>query len=92
VAQQLRRFSIAQTAKVLGLLYGLMGLIFVPFFLLAVMFSPTDTGFGVGLIVLLPLLYGLCGFIFTAIGCALYNWVAGMVGGIEIELDASPTA
>ena len=92
MAQQLRRFSIAQTAKVLGLLYGLMGLIILPFFLLGVMFSPNETGFGVGFVVVLPILYGVFGFIFTAIGCALYNWVASMVGGIEIELDARPTA
>ena len=91
MVQRLRRFSIAQTAKVLGVLYGLMGLIFLPFFLIAALFSPNKAGFGVGFAILLPILYGLCGFIFTAIGCALYNWVAGMVGGIEIQLDTTTT-
>lgn len=76
-----------QTAKVLGLLYALMGLIFVPFLLVATMFSPNEGNFGIGFALALPVLYGLAGFIFTAIGCALYNWVAGMVGGIEIKLD-----
>jgi hypothetical protein len=84
---RLSRFSIGQTAKVLGVLYGLMGLIFVPFLLLAAMLSPKEASFGVGFALALPVLYGLAGFIFTAIGCALYNWVAGMVGGIEIKLD-----
>jgi len=65
-----------------------MGLIFLPFFLLASLFSPKQAGFGVGVALALPILYGVCGFIFTAIGCALYNWVAGMVGGIEVQLDA----
>jgi len=37
-------------------------------------------------------LYGFFGFVFTAIGCALYNWVAGMVGGIEIKLDGDTAA
>ena len=87
MVQRLSRFSIGQTAKVLGVLYALMGLIFVPFLLLAGMFSPKEASFGVGFALALPVLYGLAGFIFTAIGCALYNWVAGMVGGIEIKLD-----
>ena len=36
-------------------------------------------------------LYGLLGWIFTAIFCALYNWVAGFTGGVEFELKAAPT-
>ena len=87
MVQRLSRFSVGQTAKVLGVLYGLMGLLFVPFLLLVAMFSPREAGFGVGFALAMPVLYGVAGFIFTAIGCALYNWVAGMVGGIELELD-----
>jgi hypothetical protein len=87
VVQRLKRFSIVQTAKVLGVLYALMGLIFLPFFLLAALLSPNQAGFGVGFAILLPILYGAAGFVCTAIGCALYNWVAGMVGGIEVQLD-----
>jgi len=90
VVQQLRRFSIGQTAKVVGVLYALMGLIFLPFLLIVSLVSPKGTGFGVGFALALPILYGVCGFIFTAIGCALYNWVAGMVGGIEFHVD-TPT-
>jgi len=92
VAQQLRRFGIGQTAKVVGVLYGLMGVVFLPFLVLGAMFSPKGgMGFGVGFAILLPFLYGICGFIFTAISCAIYNWVAGMVGGIEVELDTTAT-
>jgi len=86
---QVRRFGIAQTAKVVGILYALMGLIFLPLFLFGAMVSPNGMGFGIGFAILLPILYGVCGFIFTAIGCAIYNWVAGMVGGIEMELDSN---
>ena len=82
------RFGIGQTAKVLGILYALMGLVFVPFFLIAAMFTPSEeAGFGLGFAVTMPILYGLAGFVFTAIGCALYNLVAGWVGGIEVELQ-----
>jgi hypothetical protein len=58
----------------------------------AAMLSPKEAGFGTGLALALPILYGVLGFIFTAIGCALYNLVAGWVGGIEVELDSSPRA
>jgi hypothetical protein len=51
------------------------------------MFAPKETGLGTGFALALPILYGVCGFIFTAIGCAIYNVVAGWVGGVEVELD-----
>ncbi len=87
MAQQIRRFGIGQTAKVVAALYTLLGLVFVPVFLVAAMFSPKETAFGTGLAVALPVLYGVMGFIFTAIACAIYNFVAGFVGGIEVELE-----
>lgn len=90
--QQIRRFGIGQTAKVVAVLYALMGLLFVPIFLIAAMFSPEETGFGTGLALALPILYGVLGFIFTAIGCAIYNVVAGWIGGVEVELDGPTTA
>jgi hypothetical protein len=37
--------------------------------------------------VLLPLLYGGLGFVMTAIMAWLYNMAAGVVGGIEIDVD-----
>ena len=90
MVQRLSRFSIGQTAKVLGLLYGLMGLVFLPFLLIVTMFSSEEESFGIGLALALPILYGLLGFVFTAIGCALYNWVARKVGGIEVSLETEP--
>lgn len=35
-------------------------------------------------------LYGVFGWIFTAIACLLYNWVAGFTGGIEFQLEIVP--
>jgi len=91
MAQQIRRFGVGQTAKVVALLYAIMGLIIVPIFLIASMLSPNKSQFGTGFALALPIIYGVIGFIFTAIGCALYNFVAGLVGGIEVELDGSGT-
>lgn len=86
---QIRRFGVGQTAKVVGALYALMGLILVPVVLIVGMVSPDKSAVGPGFALLLPVLYGVLGFIFTAIGCAVYNFVAGLVGGIEVELDGS---
>ena len=85
--QRIRRFGVGQTAKVIGVLYTLVGLIAVPIVLVSTMFAPKEAPFGTGFAFALPILYGICGFIFTAIGCAVYNLVAGWVGGVEVELD-----
>jgi hypothetical protein len=44
-------------------------------------------GFGVLAIVALPILYGVLGFVGGAIGGALYNLFAGIVGGLEIDVS-----
>lgn len=84
---QIRRFGVGQTAKVVGVLYALIGVVLVPFILIAAIYSPNKSGLGPGVALALPILYGVAGFVFTAIGCAIYNFVAGLVGGIEVELD-----
>jgi hypothetical protein len=43
--------------------------------------------FGAGAVVLLPLLYGVLGVVFGALTAWLYNVFAGMVGGIEVQLE-----
>lgn len=88
MAKQIRRFGVGQTAKVVGVLYTLMGLLFVPFFALATMLAPSeDSALPLWLVAIVPVLYGLLGLVFTAIGCLIYNMVAGWVGGFEIELE-----
>ena len=44
-------------------------------------------GMGFGAIIFFPVLYGLFGGVFAAIGAALYNVVAGWVGGIEVDIS-----
>ena len=46
--------------------------------------------FGVGAIVLLPLLYGVLGVVFGALSAWLYNVFAGLVGGVEVQLEPPP--
>jgi len=91
MSQRIRRFGVGQTAKVMGVLYGLMGLVFAPILILASKFGGDDVGFGVGLAIALPVIYGVAGFVFSALACWIYNLVAGWTGGVEVELyEAAP--
>lgn len=89
MAQRLASFSIMQTAKVCGVLYGLMGLCFLPILFLVSMFGPSESRLGFVVLLVIPVMYAFFGFVFTVVGCALYNWVAGMVGGIEMTFDSA---
>jgi hypothetical protein len=42
---------------------------------------------GVGAVIVLPIFYGVLGFIGGVIGAALYNLFAAMVGGVEIQTE-----
>ena len=48
------------------------------------MFGPM---LGVGAVIALPIFYGCFGFVGGAIGAALYNVFAGMVGGVRLDLE-----
>jgi hypothetical protein len=91
-----KRVNPLSCAKVAGVLYAIMGLLFGVFFSLFATvgaFAAPDEGFGmlgavfgIGAVVLMPIFYGCLGFVMTLIGSALYNAIAGMIGGIEIEV------
>jgi hypothetical protein len=92
-----RRVNPLSLAKVAGILYAILGLIigaiFSLFSLVASSMMPDrDAGpfamvFGVGAIIAAPIFYGILGFIMSLIMAALYNLVAGMVGGVEVDLQ-----
>lgn len=42
---------------------------------------------GIAIMIILPIIYAIIGFIAGAIGAILYNIFAGIIGGIEIEVD-----
>ena len=93
MSQRIRRFTVMQTAKLFATLYTLMGLVFLPFLWLSSRAAGTTAGAMGGfpvsgrMLLLLPVLYGALGFVFVALGCAIYNLVAGWVGGIEVEFE-----
>jgi hypothetical protein len=92
--------GVLSVAKILGLLYGCMGLIIAPLFLLMGLMGSAlgqqqngplagifGVGFAIGLAIFAPVLYGAMGFIMGAIGALLYNLFAKWVGGFELEME-----
>jgi hypothetical protein len=80
-------------AKVAGLLYAIMGLLFGGFISLFAMAgsatgasdSPFGAIFGVAAVILLPIAYGCLGFLATLLMSWLFNIVVGITGGVEVD-------
>ena len=98
----IRKINPWSCAKVGGVLYALMGLIFGGLFSLIGLgigsmapreqFPMAGMLVGAGAIVVLPIFYGILGAVLTAISAVLYNIVAGMIGGIQIEVEMAGPA
>ncbi|UCC79022.1 MAG: hypothetical protein JSW64_12190 [Candidatus Zixiibacteriota bacterium] len=102
IVKSLGLFSLA---KIMGITYAFFGFIvglFFSFFALmgAILGATLEDSpepligmiFGVGSVILFPILYGLLGFIGGIITAGIYNLVAKWVGGLEIELQEKSIA
>src|SRR5947209_12916867 len=100
---QVRRVGIFSYAKItavttaafgliFGIIYGLIVIIFGAAILAGGGSNTGAAGAGsivAGLLIMigLPIFYGILGFIFGAIGALIYNVAAGIIGGLEMELE-----
>jgi len=97
---KLKRVDPLQAGKILGALYGLLSLVFVPFMLVFMLLGnmaarqqgnaahlPLMFGMGVGFMIFLPLLYALMGFVGGALCAWIYNLLARWIGGLEMEFE-----
>ena len=88
----INRVGPLSSAKVVGLLYAILGLAMGAIFSLAAALGfgagRGDAGplFGAAAVVFFPVAYGVVGFLMTLIIIWLYNGLARLVGGIEIDL------
>ncbi len=97
-----KRIGPFSLAKLLGALYGAIGLIFGFVFALASMLGAgigalsnaedvppawLASLFGIGAVFFLPLFYGGMGFVSGVIGAGLYNLFERMIGGVVVELE-----
>ena len=97
-----RRLGVLSLGKIMGALYAVFGLIFGALFSLFSLIgmgiaSASGSGedavfgmlFGVGAIVILPIFYGVFGFLGGLLTALLFNLVAGVAGGLEIEVEGA---
>jgi hypothetical protein len=95
----IRSVRVFSAAKVNALLYGILGLLMAPFFLLGPGLamlgeSGRPAGFGGAIVfaAFLPFCYAVFGFIAGAVIAFIYNAISHAVGGLEIELQAPAVA
>src|SRR5436190_24249996 len=83
VTRTIKRFAPLQLGKVLGVLYGAMGLLLLPIFLLMALAPTLAAGggragagfaaiFGLGFAIAMPIMYAVMGFITGVIGAFVY--------------------
>lgn len=96
---EITRIDVFSVAKVLGILYFLAGILVGLLFACSLLiglstdspgFAPArfgSTGFSLAFAICTPFVYALLGFVFGAIGAALYNLIARSLGGIKLELN-----
>jgi len=94
------RFDPVRTANIVAALYAVIVLVFgallaIPFGMIALIAGersgqPGLAGGGlIGVLVLLLIgvvFYAVIGWVVTAVVCALYNWLAGRMGGIQVDV------
>ena len=97
---ELKRIGPVSAAKISGALYATLGLIFGSLISLFALLGFTAASqaqpgsaflgllFGVGAVILLPIVYGLLGFVSALIMALIYNELAKVCGGIVLELDS----
>jgi hypothetical protein len=86
----LKRIGPLSAAKVVAMLYAIFGLVMGAFLSVAALFRPDPGGvaslWGVAAVVFFPVLYGVSGFVVTLLTAWLYNVVAGVAGGVELDV------
>jgi hypothetical protein len=93
----IKRFEPLSVGKIAGILYAAIGLVMGVIVSLAAtiggLAGRSDFGaftgglVGIGAIIILPIFYGVLGFVVAIIAAWLYNVAAGYVGGVEFDVQ-----
>ena len=85
---EILRISPHKAGKVAAAIYGLLSLGIVPILWMAMLAAPRGFGLGGVFFLVLPFLYALFGYVFTALAAMTYNFVVKYTGGIEVEVES----
>jgi hypothetical protein len=95
----IQRIGVASAAKIVGLLEVAIGLFAGLLFAVISTFAGFASArngdmpawlapfFGIGALIAFPIIYGVIGVIAGAVGALLYNALAAVVGGLEIDVS-----
>ena len=94
--KRLKHIDPLQLGKVLATLYGCLSLIIVPF-IIVISLVAANSGHGsafpgIILLIFVPVIYAVVGFVGGVIMAALYNLLAAFTGGIHFTLEDVPPA
>ncbi len=85
---EFRRLDLMSVGKLFAVLYAILGLLAglgIALISVAGMSLGAGAGLGVLSIIVLPIIYGIIGFIAGILTALFYNIAASLVGGIEVE-------
>ena len=92
----LTKIGVLSLGKISGAIYAVMGLILGAIITLTSLGMDSMMGnegafaglpFGVGAIIVVPIFYGIMGFIVGVISALIFNVVSRFMGGLEIEVE-----
>ena len=84
--KQLTRISVLQSSKVMTALYVLMGFIYTLIGIPMIIIGGEQLRIMGIIYLLMPVIMGIMGFIFFVIFAAIYNLLAKLLGGFEVEI------
>jgi len=98
IIKRVSPLSLGKIQGIVGIITGLLSglLAYVPGKISAITQNASQTdaaakefanALGIGIVIFLPIIYGILGFIAGVIGAAIYNVIAKWVGGITLELE-----
>jgi hypothetical protein len=87
----IKRVGVLSLGKMFGAFYAVIGLFAGVFFALAILIAPPNdripAALGILWIVFMPPLYGIVGLIAGILVAALYNLIASLAGGVELDVE-----
>ena len=89
---EIKKMGVLSLAKIYTVIMAIFGLILGAIFtIISLMVSSAANveglgGYGVASIIILPIFYGVIGFVSGALGAWIYNVAAKTIGGVQIEL------
>ena len=84
---RIKRFGVASTALTVAIIYFVLGLVIAPLIYLASASAAGGQKLPGLMFVLGPFFYAVFGYVLAAIGCLLYNVIAGWTGGVALKLE-----